>query len=62
MYAARDIRESNNPAQFSADLRQLWADASAPILELLHAQKLCIVEHDFTRSSAAWFTSVPTRT
>jgi DNA-binding CsgD family transcriptional regulator len=47
MYAARDICERNNPAQVSGDLPQLWAHMSAPILELLQAQKLCIIEHDF---------------
>jgi hypothetical protein len=47
MYAARDIREGNNPARFSANLRQFWADLGSPILELLCAQKICIVEHDF---------------
>lgn len=47
MCAAQGIGEGNNPAWSSDSVPQLWSDLSVPILKLLRAQEVCVVEHDF---------------
>jgi DNA-binding CsgD family transcriptional regulator len=47
MCAAQGIGEGNSFERSSDSVPQLWSDLSVPLLKLLRAQQVCVVEHDF---------------